>query len=1026
MHASGINIRQDGNKKILTPLTDAQVHDIAGKNEIKNFGLLNYNFEPIPGGLFDTQITGGHNGQKWSKLTLAHPIVNPMYESAVKTLLDLKQNDFNSIISSENGHSQIKESLSKIDVKEEIDRLTEELKTSPKTKIDKIIKKLKILKALDKLDMKPHEAYTTSVVPIVPPQFRPIFEIPGGHVQTHSLNNLYVDLGSINTAIKDVGPTPELSHALYNALGAVQGVIAPVTKQNEARGAKGALEIITGKGSPKYGFFQNKVVRKQQDVSGRATAILNNNLNMDQIAIPEKIAKVIYKPFAIKELINNGYSYKDASAHIDEFNDIGKRAIMAAMSDRPVLMNRAPSLHKFSIMAFQPTLTKGLSIETPGIIVKPFGLDFDGDTTVLHVPATEKARKESFDLMPSKNLYNPRSRELNYVPDQEAIIGLYLLSQSKEGISKINALLPSDIDKVHSFVNKKAVGKILAQIAEKHPNDYNDIVTKIKTLGDNHATNAGFSLSLKDLSNNSKFVNEKYKKALTALRSKGTSDDKKMKLLLEADQSVKKGVLEEIGSKNSYAVMVNSGGRGSEEQIKQILFAPGILEDHNGDPIMRPVLNGYAQGLSFADYWTTLYAARKGSLDKQLMTSKPGALSKEVVNTTMNIVISMNDCGTKHGIPMNTTDPNIIGRFMTNGTLIAKGNLDSIRKKHASVTVRSPATCESTHGICQKCYGIDEYHDLPKIGSNVGVKAAQAVSEPLTQSAMKTFHTGGTASGGGGVFGGFEHVANFLQAPETFKNKATLATVGGEINNITPGAAGGWHIMINGDKEHFVSPLSGDLLVKKGDDVKKGDALNKGIPHPKDAIHLLGEIDGIHRIVETMHGIYKDSNINVDRRNVETMVRGTTGFGIISDEGSHPTFMRGDTVPLSMIADYNKTAGKSFAIDSHESYGKVLAKDVGNRKAGTRINKAATKDFSKLHKTVEVINSPIEYMRTSIGVQQAPLKSQDWLAKLGYRYLKRGLQDGATFGYDTDIHGSHPIPAFVTGQLGDPDAEGSY
>jgi DNA-directed RNA polymerase subunit beta' len=1026
MHAAGINIRQDGNKKIISPLTDKQTEELAGKNEIKNVGLLNYDFEPIKGGLFDVQLTGGHNGQKWAKMTLAHPLVNPMYESAVKTLLGYKEKEFTPILQTKEGHDQIAEALKKIDIKEQIDELTEKIKTAPKTKVDVMIKKLKILKALNGLNMKPHEAYMTSVIPVVPPQFRPIFEIPGGHVQTHSLNNLYADLGTINTTIKELGPTPELTTALYGALGALQGVSAPITRQNEARGVKGALQIITGAGSPKHGFFQNKVVRKQQDLTGRATAVLNNNLNMDQLAIPEKIAKVIYKPFAIKELINNGYTHKEATEHIDEFNEIGKKAIIAAMADRPVLMNRAPSLHKFSVMAFQPTLTKSLSIEVPGIIVKPFGLDFDGDTTVLHVPVTEKARKEAFDLMPSKNLYNSRSRELNYTPDQEAIIGLYLLSQSKDGLAKINNLLPKDIEHFTTNVTKSKVASMLAKIAEKHPNDYNDIVTKIKVLGDNHATDAGFSLSLSDMPDNHVFVKQQYKKAMTALHSKSVSDDKKLKLLLEADKNVKSKALEEIGENNNYAIMVNSGGRGSTEQIKQILFAPGLLTDHNGDIIMRPVLNSYAHGLPFADYWTTLYGARKGQLDRQLMTSKPGALNKEVVNTSMNIVTSMNDCGTKHGIPMNTDDPNIVGRYMTNGILITKGNLDSVRKKHHSVEVRSPATCESSHGICQKCYGIDEYNALPKIGSNVGVKAAQAVSEPLTQAAMKTFHMGGTASGGGGVFGGFEHVSNFLQAPETFKNKATLAKISGKITAITPGAAGGWHITINDDQEHFVNPLAGDLIVKKGDSIQKGDAINDGIPHPKDAIDLLGETKGIHRIVDTLHNIYKNSGIQVDRRNVETVVRGMTGFGIVKDEGSHPNLMRGDIIPLSTISEYNSNSNKPFDIDPHDAYGMVLNKDIGKHKAGTRINKTVVKDLTKNHKMVNVVNLPIDYVRTSIGVQQAPLKSQDWLARLGYRYLKRGLQEGATYGYNTDIHGFHPIPAFVTGQLGDPDAHGSY
>lgn len=1024
LHAAGVNVRQDGSKKILTPLIDKHVNELAGNNEIKEFGMLDHNFEPIKNGLFDPRLTGGSNGQKWAKISLAHPIVNPLYENAVKTVLGLKDSEFKNILNEDGGHEKVRGMLSSINVREQIDSLSNSIKDAPKTKKDKYLKQLKILKSLNSLNINPVDAYTTSVVPVIPPTFRPIFEIPGGHVQTHSLNNLYRDLGLVNNTIKELGPNSELSNALYNSLGAIQGVMNPITKQNETKGTKGAIQIITGSGSPKHGFYQNKVLRKQQDLSARATAVLNNNLNMDQIAIPEKIAKVIYKPFAMKELIRNGYSHKIAEQHIDDFSEIGRNAVQAAMADRPVLMNRAPSLHKFSIMAFQPTLTKGLSIETPGLITKPYSLDYDGDTLVLHVPATEKARKESFNLLPSKNLYNPRSRTLNYVPDQEAIVGLYLLSQTKDGIRKINSLIPNDVAKISGVANKKTIENLLTSLAEKHPDKYNFITTKLKEIGDIHATNAGFSLSLNDLPNNLDQVQHEYKPALALLNSKTLKDNHKLDALLRADKNLKDQSLKI--EDNNFVTMAVSGGRGSSEQIKQILMAPGVLTDHDGNPIMRPVLNNYSQGMPFADYWTTLYSARKGSLDKQLMTAKPGALNKEIVNTTMSIVVSSNDCGTKHGIPMNTSDPHIVGRYLTNGTLVTKSNLDSLRKKHSQVEVRSPATCQLPHGVCQKCYGIDEYNKLPKIGDNIGVKSAQAISEPLTQAAMKTFHMGGTVSGGGGVFGGFEHVSNFLQAPETFKNKATLANISGKITDIKPGSAGGWHVTINNEKEHFINPHSGNLIVKKGDNINKGDLLNQGVPHPKDAIKLLGEIEGIHKITETLHKIYKDSDIKVDRRNLETVVRGMTGFGIVKNEGTHKNFVQHDVVPLSSIVSWNKEAEKPKNVSIHESYGMVLDKDTGKYKAGTKIDNKMINELSKHNKEVIAKHLPIEYERTLIGVQQAPLKTQNFLAHLGYRYLKRGLQEGATYGYSSDIHGSHPIPAFVTGQLGDPNEHGGY
>lgn len=1020
--AAGVNIKQDGSKKVLTPLTDKHVHDLAGNNVIKNFKMLDHNLEPIKDGLFDPATTGGSNGQKWAKIQLAHPIVNPFYENATKTVLDLKDSEFKAILSEEHGHQKIQDMLGKIDVRQKIDELTKAIPNAPKTKKEKYFKQLKLFKALEDLKMHPKEAYTTSVVPVVPPQFRPVFQIPGGSLQTSSLNFLYRDLGVLNDTIKEHGATPELSNELYKALGAIQGIADPISKQNQQKEVKGAINIITGGGSPKYGFFQNKVLRKQQDLSGRATAVLNNNLHLDQIAIPEKIAKVVYKPFAIKELINQGYSHKDAETHIDDFTDIGKKAVQAAMSDRPILMNRAPSLHKFSIMALQPTLTKSLSVEVPGLIVKPYGLDFDGDTVVLHVPATEKARKESFGLLPSKNLISPATRDLNYIPDQEAILGLHLLSKDKAGLDKINHLLPKDVHFVKNNLKKNDILATLKVISEKHPEKYNELATKLKELGDNHATEKGFTVGIKDLENNHAFVQSTYKDALKIYNSPKSTDQQKINALLAADSKVKASTFS--NPDNNFTIMASSGARGTSEQVKQILFAPGVMADHNGQIIIKPVLGNYATGMKFADYWTAVYGARKGALDKQLMTSKPGALNKSIVNTNLSTIIAKHDCKTKHGIEMHTDDPHLVGRTLADGTTITKGNIESIKKRGATVIVRSPATCELPHGVCQKCYGIDEYGHLPDIGKNIGVQASQSISEPLTQGAMKTFHLGGTASGGGGVTGGFEVVSNFLEAPETFKDKAALAYQSGKVTKIEAGSAGGHNVWIN-DHPHFVNAHKDLLTVKVGDTVQKGDLLNHGIPHPKEALKLLGEIKGIQKVTDTLHKIYKDSGIKTDRRNLETVVRGMTGFGIIHDEGTHPNFVTNDVAPLSSISEWNQKALTPTKLHVKDAYGMILHKDAGGVKAGTRIDKEVISKLEKTHSTIEAKHTPIQYERTLIGVSQAPMKSQNWMAHLGFRYLKRGLQDAATYGYQSDIHGHNPIPAFVTGEIGEHE-EGKY
>ena len=1011
--ASGVNVRQDGNKKILSPFTDKDTDAIAGENHIKNFKMLNYDMEPIQGGLFDTQITGGMKGTKWSKFDLSHSIPNPLFETAIKNVLGIDDKTFKGILNhtvevgGKTGHQAFETMLGSINIQKEIEATTEGLKNATKTGKDKHLKKLKLLKALDSLKLNAKDAYMISKVPIVPPQFRPVIQLPNGSLSKSSLNILYRDAGLVSDSIKQHGLDGELYSSLYHAVGAIQGVKDPISPQAQKQSVKGAIQIITGT-TPKTGFFQSKVVRKQQDLSGRATIALDNNLHMDQISIPIDIAKSIYKPFATKQLVNQGYTAKEAHQHVDDWTQIGKLAVMNEMNQRPVMMNRAPSLHRFSIMSFKPIVnTTESTVLIPGLIVKPFGADFDGDTVILHVPVSEASRKEALEMLPSNNLYNAKAMDLNYTPDQESIMGIHLLSQTPGGRKHLNSLLPKSISPFTEIADKKAIHSRLREVAEQHPQQYNKVATRLKDEGDKFATLAGFTVNLKDskISGTSK-IKEIYAKAM-----KKPGD--KLKNLMEADHFIKSHAADD--KDNNYVKMITANAKGSLENLKQILYAPGIMKDHNDVPILRPVMTNYGSGADFADYWTAGYGARKGTLDKQMSTSKPGALNKEIVNTSMAIVVSENDCGTKLGIPMLASDPHILGRVdAVSGRLINKDLL----KGKKELVVRSPITCQAIHGVCKKCYGHDEFGSMPDIGRNVGIVSAQAMSEPLTQAAMRTFHLGGTVSGGGGAFGGFTTIEQFLQAPKTFKNKAVLAREDGTITSIKPGAAGGYHVMVN-ETEHFIHPdSSSQLLVKKGQKVIKGSLLNTGIPHPEEALEILGPIHGSHLVVDTLHDLYKGSDIKINRRNLETVVRGLTGFAKITDPGSSKLHVEGDVTSLSNVMEFNKNAYKPMSVPTQDSHGMILSKPTAGYKAGTTLDFDHIQHLEKSgHKHVEAHHLPIEYNRIFVGTDKAPNKSTDWLGSLSFRYLKRGIETGAMHSHMSDVHGYHPMAPFVTGEL---------
>ena len=1011
--ASGVNVRQDGSKKILAPFTDKDTDNIAGENHIQNFKMLNYDMAPVKGGLFDTQITGGMQGTKWAKFNLPHPIPNPLFESAVKSLLSLDDKMYKGLLNHTEkigdltGHEAFSTMLNGINVKKEIDDTKKALETSTKTGKDKYLKKLKLLKSLDFLGLHPKDAYMISKIPIVPPQFRPVIQLPNGSLTKSSLNILYRDAGLVADSIKEHGLDGELYSSLYNAVGAIQGMNDPISPQAQKQNVKGAIRIITGT-TPKTGFFQSKVVRKQQDLSARATIAMDNNLHMDQISIPIDIAKSVYKPFATKQLMNQGYSAKDAHQHIDDWSHIGKIAVMNEMNQRPIMMNRAPSLHRFSIMAFKPVVnTTDSTVLIPGLIVKPFGADFDGDTVMLHVPASEEARKEAIKMLPSNNLFSAKAMDLNYVPDQESIMGLHLMSHTPNGRKYLNTLFPSSVTPVTDIVKKKDIISRLKEVAEKHPQQYDTIATKLKDEGDKFATLAGFSVSLKDMKpNNNNFAKQVYAKAMK-------KSGNKLKNLLDADDLIKQHSVSD--TENSYVKMVNSDSKGSKENLKQILYAPGIMKDHNNEPILRPVLSNYGSGTDFADFWTAGYGARKGTLDKQMSTARPGALNKEIVNTSMGIVISQDDCGATHGIPMNTSDPHILGRVdVASGQLVTKEHL----KGKKELIVRSPITCQSVHGICKKCFGHDEFGSMPEIGRNIGIVSAQAMSEPLTQSAMKTFHLGGTVSGGGGAFGGFDDIEQFLQAPKTFKHKAVLAREDGTVESIKPGAAGGYHVWIN-QIEHFIHPDStGQLLVKKGQKVSKGTLLNVGIPHPEEALEVLGPIHGCNLVVNTLHDLYKASDVKIDKRNLETVVKGLTGFAKITNPGTSKLNVEGDVTSLSRVMEFNQQANKPMSIRTQDAHGMILSKPIAGITAGTALDFEHIQHLEKAgHKNIEAHHLPIQYDRAYMGSNKAPNKSTDWLGSLSFRYLKRGIETGAMHSHMSDTHGYHPMAPFITGEL---------
>ena len=385
--ASGIDVTKDNSAYSVKPLSDAQVlkhsNGAISSGTLLVSGIDKYKAEQ--GGLFDERITGGKNGKNWSHINLAEPVVNPLFTSVVKTLLHVRSLDDIPV-------SKIKVDLAKIDMTARIAQIRKELPKAKGSPKDKLLKELKYLVSLKKMNMKP-EDYVLTKFPVIPPQFRPIYDSQGsGSPMVSDVNYLYRDMINVNKELANMKEFPDsdptkqmLKKTLQQAAGAIVGTDTPVNKKSEKQELQGYLPLLTGSninggGTSKESFFHRKIMKRNQDMTGRGTILPDPNLHIDNVKIPREMAKELYKPFVINNLVKHGYNVAQALQEIKKDTSVAKSALSTEMGNRPVLLNRAPTLHKYNILAFKPLPVEGKSIFIPPLVIKGFAADFDGDS----------------------------------------------------------------------------------------------------------------------------------------------------------------------------------------------------------------------------------------------------------------------------------------------------------------------------------------------------------------------------------------------------------------------------------------------------------------------------------------------------------------------------------------------------------------------------------------------------------------------------------------------------------------------
>lgn len=429
---AGINVTQKNNKVFLSPLTDAHIKELSHGTLTEPDVLRKKDIKPEIGGLFDPLKTGGLEGEKWSDIKLAEPIVKPLFTKPAASILDISEASLKKLMF-EKGGKHIQNLLAAVNLKKLKADTQKSIETLSGQKLDNAVKRMKYIEGLEKSNLSPAEAYTGQHVAVVPPKMRPVVPGPNGQIIVADANHLYRDTLLANkkfVEMKAAGLTHEADLApmrkdIFDSVAAVAGISDPISLKLKQQDKKGFIKQIAGP-RPADGMFQDKVYGRPQDLSGRGTIAPDPTLKMNEIGLPEDTAWGMYKPFIVKRLVNMGYKSLDAAEQVEKKTDAAKKALEVEVKERPILFNRAPSLWRYSMLAGYPKLIPGKTIRINPFVELPLNADYDGDTVQLHVPAQQKAIEDAKKLTLDKLLFSEKTRtDLLAKPDMEAIVGLY-------------------------------------------------------------------------------------------------------------------------------------------------------------------------------------------------------------------------------------------------------------------------------------------------------------------------------------------------------------------------------------------------------------------------------------------------------------------------------------------------------------------------------------------------------------------------------------------------------------------------
>ena len=951
-----------------------------------------------------------------------------------------KRQQYGDAFEAKMGAEGVKELLQAVDLDKEVDQLKAVLKSATGQKRTRAIRRLDILNAFKDSGNRP-EWMVMDCIPVIPPDLRPMVQLEGGRFATSDLNDLYRRVINRNNRLKRLldlnAPNIIVQNEKRMLQEAVDALIdngrrgRPVTGPGN-RPLKSLSHMLKGK----QGRFRQNLLGKRVDYSGRSVIDVGPTLKFYQCGLPREMALELFKPFVMHELVERelASNIKNAKRKIERQDDAVWDVLEDVIKERPVLLNRAPTLHRLGIQAFEPVLVDGKSIRLHPLACEAYNADFDGDQMAVHVPLSDEAQAEARMLMlAAHHILAPKDGKPIVTPSQDVVLGNYYLTLEERGregegmifkdmdevelayqngvvhwhtriglstktltsfafaddqrdrimltsVGKVifNRILPAGMpflnepsetnlvdgvpekyflkagEDVHQCLRdmpltdpfkKGYLSDIIAQVFKLYRvQRTSELLDDIKELGYTACTLSGLTVGVSDvpqLYDKQAIVDQAHKQVATVSKQfrRGLITDEErhnrvISIWNDAKDEIQQQLVDSFDPKNPISMMSDSGARGNISNFTQLAGMRGLMAAPNGGMMEIPVTSNFREGLSVMEMFMSTHGARKGMTDTALKTANSGYLTRRLVDVAQDVIVREEDCGTDRGMEVSAIkDGNevieplydrLVGRFtqkavfdpQTGAELAARNVLidedlanQIIAAGVTTVNIRTAFTCNTRHGVCQKCYGRNlATGEEVEVGEAVGVVAAQSIGEPGTQLTMRNFHTGGVA-GGEDITQGLPRVEEIFEARNP-KGLAYISEVDGTVTTIDENPAEHTReITVEGktDTRTYSVPYTASVAVAEGDTIARGGKLTAGSIDPKQLIKVTDVKTTENYLLTEVQKVYRMQGVDISDKHIEVMVRKMLRKIRVLDPGD-TNILPGSLLDIGDFTDENKEA----------------------------------------------------------------------------------------------------------------------